>query len=588
MGADNVTLAYGAEVIFENSQMGIITSLEPATSTIFDYGSCEFFQRHNNQLQVIGDNDFVGLAENNQTDVDPKNYAEAMSSPHAPAWRKAIAAEEDNLRAYNCWIPVATSDIPPGTTLIPSRFIFKTKYRPDGTYDKRKARLVIIGFRQIGEFETFSPTAHVTTIRLLISIAVQLNFEISTLDIKGAFLEAELTAEDGEIYVEPPPGSTDHKANVVWKLTKSVYGLRVAPRRWYHHFKSFLVNECNLVQSQWEQCIFRDPSSKLICALVVDDLLMVGEREYIDRLQSKVFAEYSGTYLTNPDGYIGLNLNRGDDGSITIDQRIYIEEMANRFHVSLDDSTYPDTPLPTNVAGMPPGTSNVDFQDKNYRALVASLLHAARCTRPDISSAVRFLSTSLEFPTQAHSALGRRVLKYLVKTRDRCLKYVRDTSVTTIVLTGFSDATWNSEYNNRSVTGLVVNSNSGPITWASRTQSLVALSSAESEIQAMLECTKEMISIRGTLGEFLATDMPPTVIYTDNSAALAISNGTLIHRRTKHYALRCAFIRDAVLNNLVVFQWLPRELQIADLLTHAAPSQPHQAMTDEILHSRRP
>ncbi|XP_077215872.1 putative mitochondrial protein AtMg00820 [Tasmannia lanceolata] len=104
-------------------------------------------------------------------DKDPVTYSEAVTSPDAVFWKEAIKSELDSIIENHIWELV---DLPPGTKALDSKWIFKKKLRPDGTIDKFKARLVAKGFRQkkeIDYFDTYSPVARLSTIRILLAIA---------------------------------------------------------------------------------------------------------------------------------------------------------------------------------------------------------------------------------------------------------------------------------------------------------------------------------------------------------------------------------------------------------------------------------
>ncbi|KAB2632504.1 DNA polymerase zeta catalytic subunit-like [Pyrus ussuriensis x Pyrus communis] len=174
------------------------------------------------------------------TEEEPQTYKAALESSEAPYWKEAIQSEIESIMQNNTWELV---NLPPGNKPIGHKWIFKRKLRPDGTIDKYKARLVAKGYRQkegLDYFDTYSPVARITSIRLLIAIASVYNLEIHQMDVKTAFLNGEL---DEEIYMDQPEvlegysdanwisGSTDSKstsgyvftlggAAVSWKSSK--------------------------------------------------------------------------------------------------------------------------------------------------------------------------------------------------------------------------------------------------------------------------------------------------------------------------------------------------------------------------------
>ena len=155
-------------------------------------------------------------------DYEPKTFKEVMSTPEAPFWKEAINSEIESIMHNHTWKLV---DLPLGNKPLGCKWIFKKKMKPNGTVDRYKARLVAKGFKQkegLDFFDTYSPVTRITSIRMLIAIAVLHNLEIHQMDVKIAFLNGEL---EEEIYMEQPerfvaPGQEKN----VCKLIKSLYG----------------------------------------------------------------------------------------------------------------------------------------------------------------------------------------------------------------------------------------------------------------------------------------------------------------------------------------------------------------------------
>ena len=136
---------------------------------------------------------------------------------------------------------VAFEDVPPGAQILPTKMDFKTKYNSLGEFLKEKARLVVLGNL---EWETlqdyFSPTAHTKTLNLLLALAVEHNFILYGLDIYGAFITAEI---DEPVYIYLPKGlPTKHGAGRIWRLKKTLYGLKRSPRAFFDSLSSHLLS----------------------------------------------------------------------------------------------------------------------------------------------------------------------------------------------------------------------------------------------------------------------------------------------------------------------------------------------------------
>ncbi|CAM8957494.1 unnamed protein product [Rhodiola kirilowii] len=134
---------------------------------------------------------------------DPKTFDEAMKSQDVSFWKEVINDEMDSIIGNNTWILI---DLPPGHKPLGNKWIFRKKMKVDGTIDKFKARLVIQGFKQkygMDYFDTYTPVARISTVRLLIALASIHKLLIHQMDVKTAFLNGDL---EEEIYMKQPEG----------------------------------------------------------------------------------------------------------------------------------------------------------------------------------------------------------------------------------------------------------------------------------------------------------------------------------------------------------------------------------------------
>jgi hypothetical protein len=173
-------------------------------------------------------------------DDTPKTIAEAFASPDANDWKEAVRSEMDSILSNGTWEMI---DRPYVCKLVGCKWVFKKKFRPNGTIDKYKAMLVVKGYTQKeGEnfFDTYSPIARLTTIHILLSLAASHGLLVHQVDVKTTFLNGELKEE---IYITQPNGFVvkGHEDKVC-KLQKSLYGLKQAPNRWYEKFDVTLIS----------------------------------------------------------------------------------------------------------------------------------------------------------------------------------------------------------------------------------------------------------------------------------------------------------------------------------------------------------
>ncbi|KAL0313179.1 UNVERIFIED_CONTAM: Retrovirus-related Pol polyprotein from transposon TNT 1-94 [Sesamum radiatum] len=193
--------------------------------------------RRSKRARVVKDfgSDFVTY----NIEDDLVTFKDAMSSSEAKQWKEAVKSEMDSIVSNRTWVLV---DLPPGCTIIGCKWIFKKKLRPDGSVDKFKARLVAKDFKQkegIDYFNTYSPIARLTTIRVLTTRALVYSLSIHQMDVKTIFLYGEL---DKKIYMDQPEGFVAHaNERKVYKLVKSLYGLKQAPKQWHEKFDKTIL-----------------------------------------------------------------------------------------------------------------------------------------------------------------------------------------------------------------------------------------------------------------------------------------------------------------------------------------------------------
>ncbi|XP_014490460.1 uncharacterized protein LOC106753175 [Vigna radiata var. radiata] len=202
---------------------------------------------------------------------EPQSCNEAKdSSEWAEAMQREIRALQDN----NTWY---LTQLPPRKKTIGCRWVYKIKYKADGTIERYKAYLVAKGYTQqegIDYLDTFSPVAKLTTVRLLIALTAYNNWFLHQLDVDNVFLHGDLNEE---VYMEPPPGLNIHKEGQVCRLTKSLYGLKQANRQWFEKLSSFLIF-VDYVQSKSDHSLFIKRTSVGFTALLVyvDDIIVAG------------------------------------------------------------------------------------------------------------------------------------------------------------------------------------------------------------------------------------------------------------------------------------------------------------------------
>ena len=251
----------------------------------------------------------------------PSNIQEAMKDKR---WVEAINEELKALHKNHTWELV---ELPVGKRLVGCKWVFTVKYKADGSMERYKARLVAKGFTQtygIDYQETFALVAKINTIRILFSLAANLDWPLYQFDVKNAFLHGDL---EEEVYMDIPPG-LNVKNNRVCRLGKSLYGLKQSPIAWFGRFTKTMI-KYGYHQSQGDHTLFIKRSFGKITVLIVyvDDIIVTGDDlKEMDALKEKLSREFEIKDLGTLKYFLGIEVARSIKG-IFISQRKYILDL---------------------------------------------------------------------------------------------------------------------------------------------------------------------------------------------------------------------------------------------------------------------
>lgn len=215
-----------------------------------------------------------------------------------------------------------------------------------------------------------------------------------------------------------------------------------------------------------------------------------------------------------------------------------------------------------------------------YRSVVGSLMYISMGTRPDITYSVGVLSQHLESPSIEHWNLAMHVIRYLNGTKNLGIHYRNGNCRITGTQSWcypefFVDSDWAGDPNTRrSTTGYLFKINEGAVSWRSKLQSTVSLSSTEAEYRATTEAAQEANWLRGILSHININHSNPTILRCDSQGAIDLSRKPVHHGRTKHIKVQAHWIRELVDKGTIKLQHIPTDSMIADLLTK--PLHPKQ------------
>lgn len=370
--------------------------------------------------------------------------------------------------------------------------------------------------------------------------------------------------------MQPPPGY-DIEGEYVKRLHKSLYGLKQAGRKWYDTL-SHTLTDLGFQVNQSDPGIFsvHDAEHITILAIHVDDCMITSSSSsLIAEYKTKLNEQYSLTDLGPIHWLLGIKITRNRDArTISLSQTTYIDTILSRFHLS--DAKPTATPI---VPGASLSKDNAPADDTEaahmqktpYREAIGSLMYAAIATRPDISFAVSALSQFLNNPGEVHWEFVEWIFRYLAGTKTHTLMYGNEHHD----LIGYTDADGASQEHRHAISGFAFLIDGGAISWASRKQELVTLSTAEAEYVAATHAAKECIWLRKLSIPLFGSHSTPTTLYCDNQAALHLATDDNYHARTKHIDIRFHFIRQTITDGEINIEYCPTQAMTADILTKA-------------------
>jgi hypothetical protein len=507
--------------------------------------------------------------------LEPKSLAEAKRRPEWPYWEKAIREELKTLEDAGTW---ELTSLPEGANVVGSKWVFRIKRDASGQVVRYKARLVAQGFSQVegvDYFDTYAPVAKLASLRTILALAARFDLELHQIDIKGAYLNGELT-DNEHIYMRQPPGYPyPNSMGCVLRLHKTIYGLKQSGHRWYQKLTKICEEVMGLTRCNVDQAVFyrREGDSILVMAVHVDDCTIAARPpKLVEELKEKLRTRVEVTDLGELRWLLGIEIARDRDArTICLSQHQYIEDIVRRYGCHNERPL--SLPMGTNVklsAAQSPKTPEDVASMRNipYREAVGSLMYASLGTRPDITFAVTRLSKFLENPGQPHWEAVRSVLRYLNGTSSHWLVFGENEGN----LIGWVDADGSQEEDRRAYTGYAFLIDGGAVSWSSKQQELVVLSTTEGEYVAATHAAKEALWLRSFIGEVFGTNLESTTLFSDNQSAIALSREHQYHARTKHIDIRYHFIRWVIDNGSIRLIYCPTEDMIADTLTKPLPS----------------
>ena len=486
---------------------------------------------------------------------EPATFKDALASPDKVKWRDAMQKEIQSLDENHVLDLVES---PKDRQVVGSKWVFRRKVGENGVVERYKARLVAQGYSQkFGQDyeETFSPLFRFESIRMIISLAAQYQLKLHQMDVTTAFLNREL---EEEVYMRQPEGFiAEGQEHLVCKLKRSIYGLRQSPR-----CRNFTL-DCKLKEMGFRQtpsdpCLYVSTEGEMFfVAIYVDDILLAGKsNKKMDEVKKTLGKHFKMKDMGQLSYFLGVKVVQNkENGSIWIGQPCYTEEILKRF--TMDQAKPMKTPVNA-CEKLNQATEDSETVDKNlYQSAVGSLLYLSTHTRPDIAFAVSNVAKFCSRPTKEHWTAVKRIMRYLKGTTSYGLLYCETNPKNCV---GYSDADWGGDTDDyKSTSGYVFQFGGTAVSWKSKKQTSVALSTAEAEYIALSSATQEASLMRQLLVDLNCGPTTPTVICEENQSSICIAKNPLFHGRTKHIGIKYHFVHEQVKNKNVEIVYCPTE-----------------------------
>ncbi|XP_033100790.1 secreted RxLR effector protein 161-like [Anneissia japonica] len=188
------------------------------------------------------------------------------------------------------------------------------------------------------------------------------------------------------------------------------------------------------------------------------------------------------------------------------------------------------------------------------------------CTRPDLCFVVTKLSQHLSKPMKSHFNIAKQTLRYLKGTQYRALKFVKTDNLD---LVGYSDSDWGIAQDRRSISGygFKLNHQSSLISWKSKKQPVVALSTCEAEYIALCLASQEALFLKQLFSDMMCFQTKSVKVYVDNQSAICLAKNNVSNQRSKHIDIKFHFVRSEVEIGNIVVEYIPTEINTADVFT---------------------
>ena len=304
---------------------------------------------------------------------------------------------------------------------------------------------------------------------------------------------------------------------------------------------------------------------QLFVMVYVDDIIFGGDSEEMcEKFAIVMKQEFEMSMLGDLSYFLGLQVHQNKSG-IFLSQQKYAGEMLKKFQ--MEDCKPVGTPMVTGCK-LSKEEKSPKVDQTLYRSMIGSLLYLT-ASRPDILQSVCLVARYQADPREAHMVAVKRILRYLKGTVNFGLWYIKSENFT---LMAYLDADWAGCVDDRrSTSGGAFYLGKSLVSWHSKKQESVALSTAEAEFIAATATCTQVLWMKRQIEDLKVQCQSPIIIKCDNKSAINISKNPVQHSRTKHIDIKYHFLKDQVTQNVVKLEFIPTNDQVADIFTKPLP-----------------
>jgi hypothetical protein len=527
------------------------------------------------------------------TNPDVMYMDQAMKEPDSEQFQLAMLKEVKAHTDNGHWTIVRRDAVPDGVDILPAVWAMRRKRRiMTGEPYKWKARLNVHGGKQvhgINYWETYAPVIAWTTIRLYLIMALLNKKKTRQIDFVLAYPQADIECD---LYMEIPRGFEFHGSRKTHclLLNKNLYGQKQAGRVWNEYLHDGLIAR-GFQQSAVDMCLYYHQEYKVNLLIYTDDGILIGNDDSnIDaviallRAPTKETRAFNMTDEGDLNDYLGVKVEYMENGTIKLSQPHLIQQVIDDLGFNERTGGKP-TPAASTIKLHRDLNGEERREEWHYRSVIGKLNFIEKSTRPDIAYAVHQCARFSNDPKLSHENAVKRIVKYLITTKDQGIYLQPDDHSFDCWVDADFVGNWdrvNADVDPstaKSRTGYIINYGGCPISWASKLQTDVALSTTEAEYNALSTSLREVIHLMQLVEEarekgwdtYTGVPQVHCKVFEDNIGALEMAKLPKMRPRTKHLCTRLHHFRERVRLGLITVHHVATDLQIADLLTKPQP-----------------